>query len=124
MKKQDYLLIAALLAVSLVLMLVFRLAKAPGAQVVVRVSGEVIATYSLDEDRCQVIEGKNGGTNTLVIQDGTVCLSEATCPDLLCVHQGTISREGESIVCLPNQVVVEVQEETEGEEASYDILAK
>ena len=38
----------------------------------------------------------------------------ADCPDQLCVHQKAISRTGESIICLPNQVVVSVQGSKEG----------
>ena len=42
-------------------------------------------------------------------------MEEADCPDLLCVHQKAISKEGESIICLPNKVVVTIRggEETE-----------
>ena len=35
-------------------------------------------------------------------------MKEADCPDKLCVHQKAISAENESIVCLPNRVVVTV----------------
>ena len=34
---------------------------------------------------------------------------EASCPDKVCVRQHPVSGQGESLVCLPNQVVVEIQ---------------
>ena len=56
-----------------------------------------------------------GETNVCEIRDGQVRMIEADCPDQLCVHQKAISRTGESIICLPNQVVVSVQGSKESE---------
>ena len=35
-------------------------------------------------------------------------MTRADCPDQLCIHQGPIHIQGETIVCLPNRVVVEI----------------
>ena len=51
----------------------------------------------------------NGGSNILVIEGGQAWLSEANCPDLLCVHQGKIRYTGQSIICLPNRLTVTVE---------------
>ena len=64
-----------------------------------------IARYSLSNDGIYAI---NGGTNTIEIKDGKVRMIEAQCPNHLCVHQGWIGLEGQSIVCLPNKVTVSV----------------
>jgi hypothetical protein len=77
------------------------------------VDGAAVATFSLTEDREWLIDGVDGGTNSLVIQQGKVWLEEASCPDHLCVKQGTIQYAGESIICLPNKVVVEITGEDE-----------
>ena len=61
------------------------------------------------------------GSNTLVIEDGAVSVTQADCPDKVCVAQGAIRYNGETIVCLPNRVVVEV---TGAEEPSFDSIAK
>ena len=47
-------------------------------------------------------------SNLCRIQDGEVNMTEADCPDKLCMHQGPISISGETIVCLPNKVVIEI----------------
>uniref|UniRef100_UPI0002662B0E hypothetical protein n=1 Tax=Mediterraneibacter gnavus (strain ATCC 29149 / DSM 114966 / JCM 6515 / VPI C7-9) TaxID=411470 RepID=UPI0002662B0E len=78
---------------------------------VVTVDGEVYGTYSLAKD--QTIEIQDG--NRLRIQNGQAKMEWADCPDQLCVHQKAISRTGESIICLPNQVVVSVQGSKESE---------
>lgn len=46
--------------------------------------------------------------NTVVIKDGFVFMSKANCPDKLCIDQGKISKNGEQIICLPNQIVIAI----------------
>ena len=36
-------------------------------------------------------------------------MKEANCPDKLCIHQGKISKNGETIVCLPHGLIVEIK---------------
>ena len=70
---------------------------------------EQIGTYSLSQPQTVKIKNSKGKTtNVLVIRDGKADMKEADCPDKLCVHQKAISAENESIVCLPNRVVVTV----------------
>lgn len=45
---------------------------------------------------------------TIRISGGEVCVSESSCPSQDCVHSGTISRSGESIICLPNRLVIQL----------------
>ncbi len=87
----------------------------PAGQVQVKVEGKVVGIYSLEKDR--EIELDYKGENTVVIKDGKVKMVYANCPDQYCVKHREISRNGESIICLPNQVVVSV---TGGEEQDAD----
>ena len=80
------------------------------------------AGYPLDVDASYTITGANGGTNLLVIEDGAARIEEASCPDGVCVHTGRIRRNGQSIVCLPNQAVVEIVSDTENS-SGVDITA-
>lgn len=92
-----------------------------GAQVIVTVDGEVYGIYALAEDQEIPIVTEGVTTNLLVIQDGKADMTEADCPDKLCVHQRAISKNNETIVCLPNKVVVQV---TGSEESGFDSIAK
>ena len=112
LRKADLLLLAAALVFGAVLAAVLLL-RSPGGTVQVRVAGAVTAGYPLDRDASYTITGANGGTNLLVIEDGAARIEEASCPDGVCVHTGRIRRNGQSIVCLPNQVVVEIVSDTE-----------
>lgn len=91
--------------IAVALFLVVELTKEEGARVIIKVDGQQVAEYSLSKN------GKydlNGGTNILVIENGKAYLCDANCPDKLCVHQGKISRTGETITCLPNKLTVTV----------------
>lgn len=102
---RDLALIAGLLLLAAVLFAALRRGQTDGTLVVVRVDGQDAAQYSLAEDGRYEL---NGGTNILVIEDGAAFLTEANCPDLLCVKQGKISVSGQVITCLPNRLTVTV----------------
>lgn len=107
LEKRDKLLIVIVVCVALCAFLAHQIIGGDGAgKVTVKVNGELKGTYSLAED--QTIE-INGGTNILQIKNGKADMTEADCPDQLCVNQRAISRQGESIICLPHKVVVEVE---------------
>lgn len=113
MKKRrlaDVLVIVFFLVVSLLLFLLIGKRK-EGSEVRVMVEGKEIGVYSLSRDGEFSL---NGGTNTLIIKDGKAYMADADCPDKLCVRQGKIHRNGETITCLPNKLTVTVIDE-EGE---------
>ncbi len=85
------------------------------ANVVVTIDGEVYGTYPLSEDRTERIELPDGSYNILIISDGYADVSEASCPDQICVKHNHIRYSKESIVCLPNKVVVTVEGGKENE---------
>ena len=105
LKRGDLLLIAGLLLLTLTLFFLFIWNQDTGAAVVVAVDGKEVARYSLEENGTYVL---NGGTNTLVIEDGKAFLTQADCPDHLCVKQGKINGAGQVITCLPNRLTVTV----------------
>lgn len=117
LKKNDIVLIVTLLIVAVIIALFLHVFKSGGAYVVVTVDGNEVERLSLDEDTTRVIEGYNGGTNELVIKDGKAYIKQASCPDGLCVHMGQIDSSGQSIICLPNRVVVTIEGEVSNKDA-------
>ena len=101
----DVILVLSLLLVGLSVFLIIALTREAGSFAVVSVNGDEVARYSLSKDGEFSL---NGGTNILVIEDGRAYMSDASCPDRLCVHQGKKNHTGERIVCLPNRVMVEI----------------
>ncbi len=78
-----------------------------GGYVVVTVDGNKTAVYSLAENRSVRIGDTQNG-NTLVIKDGYAYITDATCPDKLCERQGKICMGNQTIVCLPNRTVINI----------------
>lgn len=103
-------LITCILLVGVIALVLIALFRQPGDQVVVEVDGKAWGTYDLHKDATVRIEVGNGGYNVLEIADGYAAVTEASCPDKLCVHQHKISHSDESIICLPNKVVVSIEE--------------
>jgi hypothetical protein len=108
LKKADILLIGGIIALGCVLGLVILLTQHKGNIVQVRVDGTMIENLQMTDNLTYEINGVNGGTNLLIIQDGEAWVEEASCPDGLCKNMGKISQVGQSIICLPNKVVVEI----------------
>jgi hypothetical protein len=108
--KHDLIFIGTLLILCFVVLGVFCFFyHEKGSEVVVTVDGVTYGTYSLSYDQTiEICDSDGNVTNILVIHDGKADMTEADCPDKLCVHQKAISVEKENIVCLPNRVVVTV----------------
>ncbi len=108
-RRNDIILLCALLGVSLAALLLFTLLGNGGKTAAVYVDGELYGSYPLPEDTSVEIHSSNGGRNLLVIEDGKAYVSDASCPDLICAHESAKSSVGESIICLPNKVVIAIE---------------
>ena len=118
--RNDVIFLAILLAVVTVFLVIYeRTGMRADAGACVRVT--VYGTYALGEEQEIPIVQDGVTTNVLTIRDGRADMTEADCPDKLCVHQKAISKNHEMIVCLPNKVVVEV---TGSEENGFDSIAR
>ncbi len=93
-------LVAAALAAALGVYFIF-LPGGAAEYVEVTLDGVEVARLQLDRDT----EIEAGGV-TVAVSDGEVYVKCSDCPDKLCVDHSPVSREGESIVCLPNRVVI------------------
>ncbi len=121
--RNDMIFIALLALICVIGMLYLFVFRESGNTVKVTVDGELYGTYSLSQDMAEdIITGENGGQlNRLIISDGKAYMEKASCPDGICVAHRPIFRDGESIVCLPNKVVVTVF--TENDTDAPDIVA-
>lgn len=115
MKKKEFIFIGALLAVSVLLCVyVYVLPHVKYGSIQITVDGELYGTYSLGKDQVIAI----GDTNVCEIKNGEVKMTEANCPDHLCMKQPAVGSAGGYIVCLPNKVVI--QGEGEGDADPQD----
>lgn len=72
----------------------------------------------VEEPYIITIDGENGAQNVIRVEPGAISMESATCPDGLCVQQGTISDGVLPIICLPNHIRISIR--SDGEE-SYDV---
>lgn len=82
-----------------------------GATAIIEQDGEIISELDLSKDTELVLDDGNGGSNTITVKDGTIAVTDANCPDLVCVHTGSISQTGEVIACLPHKLIITISEE-------------
>ena len=90
-----------------------------GSTIEITVDGKVYGRYALEQDQRIPVEIDGETKNIVVIADGEAYMAEASCPDKLCIHQGRIESRSQSIVCLPNRVIVTV---VDGEEPEIDSM--
>lgn len=130
-RKADIILLVVLIAVGLASSAVLALRQDDaGSKVVIKSGGEIFATYPLSEDTVIEVPAPAGISydsprphaldeddectqytyyNVVKISGGKVSVSSASCRNQVCVRHGSISKAGESIVCLPNRLVVSIE---------------
>ena len=121
-KKNDILLIGAILVLALAAYVgisIFQSVNTHNAKAVVLIDGEEYRSFPLDTDVVERIELPDGSYNVLVIEEGKADVTEASCPDGVCVNHRAVSKQNQSITCLPNKLVVEIRN---GEEADVDAI--
>ena len=106
--KNDIILAVIVIAVAATGVLLLNIFKTEGEFAVVKIDGKETERYQLSANTEVVIETENNGKNTLVIEDGKAFIKNATCPDKICEGHSKISFKGETIVCLPHKVVIEI----------------
>lgn len=126
MKKLDYVIIIFLTLVSLISsgIILYTSSRANYEQEYVEISvkGELYKKISFNENTEETIDiNTNIGVNTIKISKGEVQFIKANCPDKVCIKDGVIKKPGQSLVCLPNRIVVEIKgiEESETDDTAY-----
>lgn len=112
--RADFAVLAAVLLLSALMLAAARLRRSPGALVVIEEKGGTAAVLPLYEDASLELEGRL----TVVIENGSVYITGAWCPDRFCQASSPIKYSGESIICLPFGISVSVT----GGEGGYDFL--
>ena len=113
-KPLDALVAAVVIALAVVTALLFYLPKAQEGQrtVVIAQRGQEVCRQDINIpgfDKERVVALDDGVYHlTVRINDGGVYVSDSDCPGQDCVHTGVIRQAGQSIVCLPAQVVISI----------------
>lgn len=84
-----------------------------GTTAEVWLDGEVIYTIDLDAVTIpyDITVESEYGMNVIHVEHGAISVTEADCPDHICVDQGAISDSYIPIVCMPHRLVIEIEDE-------------
>jgi hypothetical protein len=113
-KKWDVILIVLLGVISFIPVLVFSgiaNKKYAGTYMEITIEGKLYKKINLSEHTGEEefnVETEYG-YNLIKIKDQSVAIIDADCPDKICIGPGFISKPGQSLVCLPHKLMVEVK---------------
>ncbi len=95
-----------------------------GTIAVITQNGEVIKRIdltSVTEATTITLQGENGEMNVILLENGSISMQSANCPDGRCTRMAPLTGQGVPIVCLPHHIVIEVI--GNGQDSGIDIQA-
>ena len=106
MKQRNWIWVVIFAAIFAGCLALWLLPRGGGETVLVYQDGQLLRTLDLRQDTVFTVEGQ-AGENTVTVTGGEVFVSQAVCPDLVCVLHGPLRRTDGPIVCLPNRLSIE-----------------
>ncbi len=85
--------------------------KDSGLVAMVSLNGQIVHVLDLDEEAHVLVGSRSGDYNVIRVKDQKVSVSEADCPDKVCVNTGEIWHEGDLIACLPHGLIIYLERE-------------
>lgn len=123
-KRADIILSLALLVLSIILAVLLGKTNSNLPKVLrIEKDSKLYGEYDLSIDREIVLEDKNH-YNKIIIKNGKATMYEANCPDQICVHMHDISKSGETIICLPNKVFLEIVDKNPKNQPEIDKVVR
>lgn len=113
--KNDIILICSVVALTLIILILVTMINKTGNEVIIEQNSKQVAVLDINKNQKYNLYNNNKICNTVVINDGEVYMSYANCKDKICVNHNKISKNNESIICLPNKVIVTVVDSKDGE---------
>lgn len=126
LNKYDMIVLAICIILPVILNLFLIMNMTEGTIISVQYNNDIIASFSIKEEDAYYLilqdgsyqeldAGRTGdlhtmysGFNVMYIHNGTVTVTDSDCPDSICMHHKQINRVGESIICLPHKLVIEI----------------
>ena len=113
-KKMDIVIIAVLLILSFTPHLIFFKTSQKSSKnnyAIIQVDGKIHKKIDLSNVKKSEKVNLNlpNGKNTLLIKNNSIQMKSANCNDALCVKQGNISKVGQTIICLPHKLIIEIK---------------
>jgi len=120
MKIGDVIIIGVLVIASFLPVVIFYLQQDQGQaeeatekSAIVRIDGKEVDRFSLNKENAvqKTYHPAEGKYNIVEVRDGQARVKEDNSPDQIAVRTGWISEPGETSICLPHKLVIEIYEE-------------
>lgn len=112
-KKMDFVIIIALIAFSFIPHIIYSTVNTQSNKnlyATIKVNGEIYTTIDLPVTSEKTIPiATDHGNNTIVINGNEIKIIDADCNDELCIKQGSISKVGKALICLPHELIIEIK---------------
>ena len=108
MKRFDMYVIIAVVVITGLLFTTFALQSKDHPEVVISLKGEEYARVPLDGKEHVYEIATELGYNKIIVDHNGVHIEEADCPDHDCIAIGTLNRVGQSVICAPHYLVIEI----------------
>lgn len=113
-KKMDIVIIVLLLIISFTPHLIFFKTSQKSSKnnyAIIKVDGKIHKKIDLSKVKKSEKVNLNlpNGKNTLLIKNNSIQMKSANCNDALCVKQGNIYKVGQTIICLPHKLIIEIK---------------
>ena len=111
--KKDILIMTGLLTAAIAAFFIVPVIYGTGGDMAgVYMDGKLYASYDLkDSQRYHIPVGDE--YNEVLIEHGKVRVSSSSCKNQVCVNHSPISKNGESIICLPHKLVIRIENKKE-----------
>ena len=108
--KHELILILVIVIISSIFILINNLTSKKGNIAKVYYDSKLIKTIDLNKNDTYIVKGYNGDVK-IVVKDNKIKVDEENSPKHLCSKQGYISKSYETIICLPNKIVIEIDDD-------------
>ena len=84
--------------------------KKDGRTALIYVDGKPVTEIKLNREQNKTFTVNEAENITFEVSNGRIRVVSSDCPDKICCNTGFISKSGESIICMPNKMIVEIKE--------------
>lgn len=112
MNKSDLKLLLFSIVIIITFSLVIKLTSKEGNIAKVYYEDKEVLKINLSTDNTYTVDGFNGEIK-IIVKDNKIKVDSENSPLHICSKQGYISSSNEVIVCLPNKIVIKIEDEDE-----------
>ncbi len=110
-----FLLVVVLISLLCIIFILFPLENGNAKIAEIYINGELYESIDISDTTInREIEIRTEyGTNTVLIQNGMICVKEADCPDKTCVNTGWTNSRANPVICIPHRLEIVIDDFSE-----------